>query len=465
MVVTCHACQTKFRVDDSKIGARGVKVRCSKCQTMIIVKPETAPPEEAKTQEMEVPKPPPPPADAAMPPIPSFDDDDDAREPTKVMQAPLMTQMLQQAAKEAEGRDPFDLTPTPMPANPQPPPMAAQTKGPPPIGPPPMKPQPPGLDMAIGTEKPAGTWQTAQPPAQPPPPSAQPQASSPEPLGDDLFSDPFAVQPPSQPKAEDSQQQRFADLQPSGGPALELDVRPKNDAPADDPLAGMPKFEDPPDEGPQFEGGMSAEGTVTKPTALADLKPSSRPQHDERPIATARDKQPSQPVMQAVATKRGPSRKTVAVVGYVAIVMIVIAGLFGEYMLFRAGGYEGLLGAADRLSAPAGIGVDLGRVNVAPYQSASGKAFVIVRGELRNKNAAASAPFTIDVTLGGKKVASVGPGSSIDAAALYKDDRIEATLGKPTLEPNETASFAVAILAPPDASIVQDGLMFAVSPK
>lgn len=39
MIVICTKCQAKFRVADEKIGARGAKVRCSKCQTVFLVHP------------------------------------------------------------------------------------------------------------------------------------------------------------------------------------------------------------------------------------------------------------------------------------------------------------------------------------------------------------------------------------------------------------------------------------------
>ncbi len=40
MIVICTKCQAKFRVADEKIGPRGAKVRCSKCQTVFVVRPE-----------------------------------------------------------------------------------------------------------------------------------------------------------------------------------------------------------------------------------------------------------------------------------------------------------------------------------------------------------------------------------------------------------------------------------------
>lgn len=61
MIVTCTNCQSRFRVADEKIGPRGVKVRCSKCQTVFPVR---------RDPEVEVPQAPAPglPLPAAVPP-------------------------------------------------------------------------------------------------------------------------------------------------------------------------------------------------------------------------------------------------------------------------------------------------------------------------------------------------------------------------------------------------------------
>ena len=47
MIVQCDACSTKFRLDDSKVTAKGVKVRCTKCQNVFVVMPPSPPQEEA----------------------------------------------------------------------------------------------------------------------------------------------------------------------------------------------------------------------------------------------------------------------------------------------------------------------------------------------------------------------------------------------------------------------------------
>jgi len=42
MIVVCTSCSAKFRVPDEKIGPRGAKLRCSKCQHVFVVKREPA---------------------------------------------------------------------------------------------------------------------------------------------------------------------------------------------------------------------------------------------------------------------------------------------------------------------------------------------------------------------------------------------------------------------------------------
>ena len=47
MIVTCASCMTKFSLDESKIPAKGAKVRCSKCQHIFFVSPPTETPPES----------------------------------------------------------------------------------------------------------------------------------------------------------------------------------------------------------------------------------------------------------------------------------------------------------------------------------------------------------------------------------------------------------------------------------
>lgn len=45
MIIKCEKCQTKFRLDDSRVTAKGVKVRCTKCKHVFTVQKEEAPAE------------------------------------------------------------------------------------------------------------------------------------------------------------------------------------------------------------------------------------------------------------------------------------------------------------------------------------------------------------------------------------------------------------------------------------
>ena len=49
MIVTCASCLTKFNLDDSRISAKGIKVRCSRCKHIFYV----VPPPETKEEVIE----------------------------------------------------------------------------------------------------------------------------------------------------------------------------------------------------------------------------------------------------------------------------------------------------------------------------------------------------------------------------------------------------------------------------
>jgi predicted Zn finger-like uncharacterized protein len=80
MIVICSSCQARFRVADEKVGPRGAKVRCSRCQTVFVVRREPAEPAPPAHFDIELTPGParkPPPADpfAAGPqaaPVPAF---------------------------------------------------------------------------------------------------------------------------------------------------------------------------------------------------------------------------------------------------------------------------------------------------------------------------------------------------------------------------------------------------------
>jgi predicted Zn finger-like uncharacterized protein len=69
MIVECVNCHAKYNVDDKKIPPAGVKVRCHKCQNILIIqKPEPIPPLITPVPPPEV-KEPTPPAEVPSPPV------------------------------------------------------------------------------------------------------------------------------------------------------------------------------------------------------------------------------------------------------------------------------------------------------------------------------------------------------------------------------------------------------------
>jgi predicted Zn finger-like uncharacterized protein len=406
MVVTCHSCASKFRVDDSKIGARGVKVRCAKCQTMIIVKPEADQAiglDDVATQVTAPPRAPEP----EMPAMPVFDDEHQA--PTRVQQMPA--NVLADLRAQAAAAQPNPAAPPPLVAK-APPPL----KAPPPSAPAPV-PRAPALDDT-----------------------------------GDLFSDPFAKSTPASPPAD---QQRFVDA--GGGleqPSLELDLGagipsspPPTSTPLPDPLAELPRF-DSPDE-PQFSGGISSEGTVTKPVSLRELEAQSQSagaapqplaQLDLQPASSLQKTKEGDSVaaitdrerMRAAAAAGKPS-KAVALLGRAAILVLCLAGIAGELIVFRAGGLQGLIGHASRT----GDGAALRRVTVYPVLAQDGTTFMVVRGEVQtfgNQNK----PPQVEISVGGKVLATQSPGHAIDDAALVLRGEI---IPKPAAHP-QTFRFA-----------------------
>ena len=69
MIVACPKCKTKYRVDESKIGPQGIKLRCAKCKVIFrVTKKPTPSPQVAPSAP--APPPPSPPAQPPAPPSP-----------------------------------------------------------------------------------------------------------------------------------------------------------------------------------------------------------------------------------------------------------------------------------------------------------------------------------------------------------------------------------------------------------
>ncbi len=61
MIVSCEACQSRYKLDDAKVGAKGAKITCPKCKHVFVVRPA----EVAEDATMAFPKPTPAPKPAA----------------------------------------------------------------------------------------------------------------------------------------------------------------------------------------------------------------------------------------------------------------------------------------------------------------------------------------------------------------------------------------------------------------
>jgi predicted Zn finger-like uncharacterized protein len=132
MIVICTGCQAKFRVADEKIGPRGAKVRCTRCQAVFVVKREEAPPPPAPKIDLDLtpglarPSPPAdpfaaPPAGASVIPFPAG-----AAPPGSSGPAidPFAAAGLDVYGSEASPEDPFARAGLATPAT-TPPPAAA----------------------------------------------------------------------------------------------------------------------------------------------------------------------------------------------------------------------------------------------------------------------------------------------------------------------------------------------------
>jgi predicted Zn finger-like uncharacterized protein len=214
MIVECAKCQTKFKIADEKITPKGVKVRCSKCKHMFLVKPEgveaVAPTGTPKGAEKPAEKP-----KEKAENIPN----DIFRAPTRVESRPPQT-----------GKK-FPLPPPSVPAKAGPSladkidldsdqPIPASPKTPePPLDQMPTMPNKPSAKAAVPSPPPA-------PPSQPPPSPDAPTVKVKPPaglgksdLGDALFSD-LSLDSPAKPAAK---------------PAEKKDAAPIDD----DPFAGI----------------------------------------------------------------------------------------------------------------------------------------------------------------------------------------------------------------------------------
>ena len=417
MIATCNNCEAKFRVDDAKIGPRGVKVKCSRCNTTFIVRLEVN----------------------AGAPEPEF------------------------AVGAAPFRTPFPLEPTPMslrmqgaefpveftPAN------EPSALAPPLPGPPPLRREAERFDLG-----------EPEPFAIPPPRPLLPSESEALPTHRELA--PIELVMPETPFAKTGSSSLFELADSAAGPALALDLggsepspapqdlfetsfssplspapfadeptRPM-DAPLPDPLAGLPTFDQPAEEQPQFSGGLSQEGVVTKNIDVTALREQMRAHQPVASIELARPQiheKVTKP--QIMAPPRDSSRQTnrlVALMSSVALVLVITA----LAIAYRAGGAQGLRTHA----LPSPLSID--RLSIIPYATHEGGRVWVLRGQVRNRSADAH-HFHVTVD-GANQAVSAPAGVGLDPLALYDRGEVK-TIGqaKTELAPKESAEFTIAL--------------------
>jgi len=112
MIVECATCHAKYNVDEKKIPPAGVKVRCHKCQNIILIQkpepvtppviPPTPPIPEAKAPPVPEPTPPPPEPLTAETPVPP------------VVSPPVETKITEPKVVKPEIPEPVAPTPPPQ---------------------------------------------------------------------------------------------------------------------------------------------------------------------------------------------------------------------------------------------------------------------------------------------------------------------------------------------------------------
>ncbi|HSN91285.1 MAG TPA: zinc-ribbon domain-containing protein [Anaeromyxobacteraceae bacterium] len=398
MIVTCTSCQSRFRVADEKIGPRGVKVRCSKCQTVFPVRREPegdSPPAPAPGLPLPAASPPP------LPPRGASVDLDLETGPAPPAREPFGSPAPDPFAPRAD--DPFaPKADDPFAAKADDPFAAASDAGASPRSPL----GGPGLaDPWVASVVPGGA-EGVGPPGLPltdlsdlagghAAPDAAPAAASQEPasLFGDMEGDGLALEdrttPPPLPRQGRSDlfggfefQGGGAGADPGESPFGKLDLGGDSGEPVPD-LAGP----DPagPDLALAASGGRAALFELASAPALAE-PPAPRP---SPPRPAAPPPQPEVDVSERVRRRRGAAIRSVAV-NAVSLAVLLLAALALAVILRGDAPLEA------RSLRPAALLGALGRVEAAPvvaseltnglFERARGAPLLFVRGQVLSRS-------------------------------------------------------------------------------
>jgi predicted Zn finger-like uncharacterized protein len=349
MIVTCISCQTRFRIPDEKIGPKGARVRCSRCQALFLVRRDDAPPGAAPGEPAlaagggPAGAPPPPPA----PPAPGpggleleLTDPFGLRAPQPAARAdPFAVAAAPDPFAAAQPADPFAAAATPAPAAPTPLPF-----GQPPPGDPFASSTPVPLTGGIALEEGERRQRAAAPPS----------------------------------LANLGQADLTADFRTPGPSGLEVDDRrtPEQAMPAE------------PGHAPSPPSGPSA--APAPPAAPLGAIP--------RPAAAALD--------DATATVRAPMGRRALAVLVNSLSLALLLVLAGGLYVYWTGGGAGLLAALGRTNAP----FEERGVTSGLYDTAGGRPILFVRGRVQAR-AAVNVPVRVRVELlDGKRKVAQGEG-------------------------------------------------------
>jgi predicted Zn finger-like uncharacterized protein len=424
VVVQCQNCQARFRVADEKVTDRGVRVRCTGCRTVFLVRKDgTQAPlqQQAPTGETTMgmaavpapaapPKPPQAPR-AAAPAAPRPQAQPSARPSAPPPAARTSNPpALNGASKRPPADDPFgmaELTGDPAPPKPRPTP-APRTAAPP------SKPAPPA----------------APPRQQPPGLRARPKAELPPDLDIDIDAPPRPVVPP-QPQQTDTATLAIGKMARTRAYADEPQapsIAQGTQAPqaASQPPPPPPLWDD--DEPSPTDGVVQANGAAAAEDAEEGSEPAPRPKSGLRddPFAgielepgstesmPLRASDPSlakitraqlegaksrPPAEAAEATAAAPEPHPPARTTRRQIVSSALTGLVGAALAlllaagpsaFTDGGLRALMGGGELVAIQEAAGL---------YDTAAGRPVYFVRGRIENRGKRVSGPVRVVATL------------------------------------------------------------------